>query len=72
MWKMGVFPHTFLTWLQHGGEWFCSCLCHLTPGKETLVPIGHLGIREEAFYFAVKVYFTTAFLVEVKVIVLHP
>jgi len=39
MWVM-VLPHTFLTWTPHGGEWFSSCLCHFTPGKEILVPIG--------------------------------
>jgi hypothetical protein len=32
---------------------------------------GHMGIREEAFYFAVKVYFTSTFLVKVEVIVIH-
>jgi len=32
---------------------------------------GHMGIREEAFYFAVKVYFTYTFLVKVEVIVIH-
>ena len=30
-----------------------------------------VGIREEAFYFAVKVYFTSTFLVKVEVIVIH-
>jgi len=30
-----------------------------------------MGIREEAFYFAVKVYFTSIFLVKVEVIVIH-
>lgn len=32
---------------------------------------GHVGIREEAFYFAVNVYFTSTFLVKVEVIVIH-
>jgi len=32
---------------------------------------GHMGIRKEAFYFAVKVYFTSTFLVKVEVIVIH-
>jgi len=30
-----------------------------------------MGIRKEAFYFAVKVYFTSTFLVKVEVIVIH-
>lgn len=30
-----------------------------------------MGIREEAFYLAVKVYFTSTFLVKVEVIVIH-
>jgi len=32
---------------------------------------GCMGIREEAFYFAVNVYFTSTFLVKVEVIVIH-
>jgi hypothetical protein len=32
---------------------------------------GRMGIREEAFYFAVKVYFASAFLVKMEVIVIH-